>query len=113
MIRLVLVLAASVLFGCVAGEDGKDGEDGSGYQAFVYTGVLYESEQSKDGAALYWDKIYGNLTERSLVSVYVRQGSGYMWQEPTWYLSNTGNYIRIVDDAITNPAYEFKIIIGN
>ncbi len=113
MLRIILALAF-VLAGCMAGEDGDDGKDGAdglsrGQKA--YTGVLYSADAKTQASGTYWDLTYFSLTDSSIVSVFVRQGSGFMWQIPTWYLGDA--YVRILDDEKVSPAYEYKVVIGN
>jgi hypothetical protein len=102
------------LVSCISGEDGKAGEDGKSYRKNLYTGVLYQSDLTTEGSVAYWDKTVFSISDSSLVNVFVRQGSGYMWQIPTWYASTSGfGTIRIIDDAKVDAAWEYKIVIGN
>jgi hypothetical protein len=113
MLKWILLVAAILMVGCIAGEDGKDGRDGQDAKSFVYTGVLYAADTSMNGASVYWDKTIYTLTDSSIVNVWVRQGSGYMWQDPTWYIEPKSHYLRIIDDEKTNPSYEYKVVVSN
>lgn len=111
MLRIILVMAAALLFGCLSGEDGKDGRDA---ETSVYTGVLHSSDTTVNGSAVYWDKYIWALSDSSVVNVWVRQGGGYLWQPPTWYVKTGGlGYVRIIDDEKVEPAYEYKIVVAN
>lgn len=100
--RLIFGLFAFGLVGCLEGPAGKAGKD---FAVHKESGILYASDL-KEG---HWDIIVGMVNlQNATVQVWVRSGSGYMWQPPTWYLSDS--YVRIIDDSLVAPQWEYKII---
>jgi hypothetical protein len=113
--RFVISLICSVLLmNCMVGPEGRDGKDGvDGKDITVYnsTGILYSTDQTAEtGKMSYWDVTNYNIAEKSIVQVYVRQGSGFMWVTPLWYLSSS--YVRIFDNDLVDPGYEYKIVVS-
>lgn len=102
---ILVVLALFFVNGCILGSDGKDGAPGK--SAFVHqeSGVLFQTNLV-DG---HWDIVVGLVyLQKRTVQVWVRSGSGYMWQTPTWYLSES--VIRIMNDSLVRPQWEYQII---
>lgn len=115
----ILVVLVVVMVGCIQGPAGKDGEDGANGRdgksitLSTFTGILYPDDEVKatTGALGYWDIQNPAIRDDRLVSVYVRQGGGFMWKPPTWLLGN--GYVRIGNDDEADPSWEYKIIVGN
>jgi len=120
-----LLLTIILLTGCIlegprgpagaagpAGESGRDGESAS-LSLYEKTGVLYSGSLT---AAIvgpdYWNITIPDYGDQIIVTVHVRPGAGHMWVEPLWYLSTMSNYVRIFDNALANPADEYRIIVG-
>jgi len=110
-----LLLTIILLTGCILegprGPKGAQGDPGSMY-LYENSGVLYESEMVVSSMN-YWDIGITTFTDNQIiVTVHTRPGAGYMWAEPLWYLSIQQHYVRIFDDDITDPADEYRIIVG-
>ena len=92
------------------GPEGPEGQTGTSGEFHIKTGILYAADKTEDRE--FWDIPWFHITDSSLVQVWVRQGSGYMWQAPKWYITFEGDwYIRIFDDANTDAAYEYMFVM--
>jgi len=117
--RLVFAVLVAICFvGCLegpAGKDGRNGSNGSNGQSTILTswsGILYPADEvASPGNLSYWDIDNSAIRDDRLITVYVRKGAGFMWDEPTWLLAN--GYVRISDDDKTDPSWEYKIIVGH
>ena len=111
----LFILISLVIVGCSnlkgdegpVGPQGDDGNPGPG-SFYVTEGILYSSAKSPDGDWWDIDLSHWNLNDSAVLQCWVRQGAGYMWKEPNWYWSTT--YVRILDDAITDPADEYRVV---
>lgn len=85
--------------------------DTSEIHLYTLSGILYEGDKSTEGE--YWDieSLSFVLADSGIVQVWVRKGKGYMWITPSWHLSTNG-YVRIIDDAVTDPGYEYLINVA-
>lgn len=101
-----------LLSGCIQGPAGEDGEDGADQRIYIRSGVLYPADLEDNTTNLngYWDISYFAITDSSIVDVLVRQGAGFMWQHPVFYVSTTNAYVRISNNSFAN--YEYRIIVS-
>lgn len=103
-------VAALMLIGCFEGPTGPTGprgEPGEVVDLKVQTGILYASTENVNG---YWDVTIIYALQPTLMAVYTRQNSGFMWQPAPYYVSASGN-IRILNDEPDDlTGREYRIV---
>lgn len=108
---IVLLTLLSGCFEGVTGPKGPKGEDGS-LTIEEHIGVLYAADRIEDVSTLFHWNIFVFIPDRAIVTVHVRKGAGYMWNEPFWQLSVSSDYVRINDDDFADIADEYRIIVA-
>lgn len=102
MILLIMVSGCDYL-------KGPKGEPGESPPYYTKTGILLTED--KVAGQEYWDIPYTVVENTSLITVHVRISELYMWVQPNWYYYN--GVVRIFDDTITSPGYEYIIVLIN
>lgn len=115
-----LLLFVLPLAGCLQGPAGSDGSngtsgsngrDGQSVVLSSWNGVLFASQEVVEpGVLSYWDIDSSIIRDDRIITVHVRQGAGFMWKEPTWFLAS--GYVRITDDEKADANWEYKIVVG-
>lgn len=105
---IIIAIVALTLGACTGkqGPMGPQGPEGPAGELNANRGILYES--SKVSGENYWDIYCPWIADTSMVDVWVRQNSGYMWQIPRYYFSS--EYVRIFDNSTTDPGDEYLIV---
>lgn len=101
---LLLIVACDGKTGPV-GPAGPAGEKGAG-EVTILTGTLAYAKVASD----YWTVTItgGNLNDAA-ITVHVRPGSTYAWEEPTW--SFDSSHVFIFDDDNAGPGYQYRIAV--
>ncbi len=113
----ILVLVVCVFFlGCEGptGPAGKDGKDGKDLNIDILSGILTSGSlvDAKGWFSTdYWIIKTNRNLENSIVSVFVRKGSGFVWERPSFYFSASYIYLYYTGDV--RPGWEYRIIIAN
>jgi len=110
---LVVAMFSVSLTGCASLFKGEAGTNGTNLSILKQTGVLYTADLTVPTSGLsYWDTYDFDITSSSIVSVWVRQGAGFVWIEPSWYRGAT-DYVRIFDDSTVSAGYEYMILVAD
>lgn len=109
----IVLLIVCVCFGC-EGPTGPAGKDGKDVNIDVLSGVLTSGSLiDAEGwfSIDYWTIATNRNIENCIVSVFVRKGSGFVWERPSWFFSASYIYLYYTGDV--RPGWEYRIIIAN
>ena len=107
---IIITIISIISFNCQGpigltgpqGPKGNKGDKGNSANFYSSQGILYESKLIDNN---HWDIYLDWINDTTIIQCWIRQGAGYMWVKPIWYMSP--GCIRIINNF--NSQYEYII----